>query len=161
MIGGVGHAKGDRRIGMKLLVPVDGSDGSLAALDIALTLAVLPGASVTVLQVIEDEGPLPTHDEQPPPGIDRVSYLAQLRFAKVAPLLARTQINWSRVIEEGSVPDAICKVAEREHSDMIVIGSRGLSAMGRLLLGSVSELVAKHAPCNVLIARPPAHRHPA
>lgn len=48
--------------------------------------------------------------------------------------------------------DAIIGVAEREHADLIVVGSRGRGLGGRPFLGSVSTRVAHHAPCPVLIA---------
>jgi nucleotide-binding universal stress UspA family protein len=38
-------------------------------------------------------------------------------------------------------------------ADLIVVGSRGKGGLRRLLLGSVAEFVARHAPCSVLIAR--------
>lgn len=140
-----------------VLVPVDGSESSLEALAVALELAAPAGASVTVLQVIEEEDPLPTHDDAPPPGVDRVTFLAERRFQSVAPILAATRVPWQRQITVGNVPKEICRAAEQDHSDMVIMGSRGLAAVTRLLLGSVSDYVAKHAPCSVLIARQP-HR---
>jgi nucleotide-binding universal stress UspA family protein len=48
--------------------------------------------------------------------------------------------------------DAIIGVAQREHADLIVVGSRGRSLGGRALLGSVSTRIVHHAPCAVLVA---------
>ncbi len=48
--------------------------------------------------------------------------------------------------------DAIIGVAEREHADLIVVGSRGRGLGGRAFLGSVSTRVVHHAPCAVLVA---------
>jgi nucleotide-binding universal stress UspA family protein len=39
-------------------------------------------------------------------------------------------------------------------ADVIVVGSHGRGAIERLLLGSVSEQVVRHAPCPVLVVRP-------
>lgn len=44
--------------------------------------------------------------------------------------------------------------------DLIVIGSRSLNALDRLLLGSTSEAVARHAPCAVLVVRPRPREKP-
>jgi nucleotide-binding universal stress UspA family protein len=48
----------------------------------------------------------------------------------------------------------IVSAAEAEHADMIVVGSHGRGAVGRLFLGSVSEHVVRNAPCPVLVVRP-------
>jgi nucleotide-binding universal stress UspA family protein len=54
---------------------------------------------------------------------------------------------------EGSPAEAIIDVAETRHSDVIVMGSRGISTLAGLLLGSTSQKVVSHAPCPVLIVR--------
>lgn len=48
---------------------------------------------------------------------------------------------------------AVLDVAERAGADLVVVGSRGLGATGRLLHGSVSTKVIHHAPCSVLVVR--------
>lgn len=55
----------------------------------------------------------------------------------------------------GSPADALIRDAARTDSDLIVVGSRGMGAMKRIMLGSVSESVLRHAACPVLIARRP------
>jgi nucleotide-binding universal stress UspA family protein len=49
----------------------------------------------------------------------------------------------------------ICQAAEREHADLIIMGSHGRTGLAHVVLGSVAERVARHAPCPVLIARLP------
>ena len=53
----------------------------------------------------------------------------------------------------GSPADVLIRDAERADSDLIVVGSRGMGALKRMMLGSVSETVLRHAACPVLIAR--------
>ena len=53
----------------------------------------------------------------------------------------------------GDAADAILDVAEEQKSDMIIVGSKGMTGATRFLLGSVPNKVSHHAPCSVLIVR--------
>jgi nucleotide-binding universal stress UspA family protein len=61
----------------------------------------------------------------------------------------------SSEVIEGSPRQVIADEAERWGADLIVMGSRGLGAWNRLLLGSVSSAVVHHAKCSVEIVRRP------
>ncbi|AWV69560.1 hypothetical protein B9T54_05115 [Leptospira borgpetersenii serovar Hardjo-bovis] len=54
---------------------------------------------------------------------------------------------------EGYPADTIVETATKGNYDMIVIGSRGLSAVGRFLVGSVSDRIVHHATCSVTVVR--------
>ena len=54
---------------------------------------------------------------------------------------------------QGDAADAILDIAEEQHSDLIVVGHRGMTGAKRFLLGSVPDKVSHHAPCSVLIVR--------
>ncbi len=58
-----------------------------------------------------------------------------------------TEVQFNHVV------DAIIRMATFNQSDILVVGSRGLSAHERLQLGSVSETALKYAPCSVLVVR--------
>ena len=60
---------------------------------------------------------------------------------------------------EGDPVDMILRAAEETHSDVIVMGTHGRTALARLLLGSVAESVLRKAPCPVLTAKPLAVRN--
>ncbi|PJZ70239.1 universal stress protein UspA [Leptospira perolatii] len=137
----------------KILVPVDGSDPSDRALDWALHLALVSKAEVLILEVVEDFGPLPGRYEAPPEGKDRVQWLSEKRFEHAHKLLDHSEVKWTRKVVEGYPAEEICKMAEKEKSDLIVIGSRGRSAIGRFIVGSVSDRVVHHAPCAVTVVR--------
>ena len=49
--------------------------------------------------------------------------------------------------------DTICAIAAEVDADVIVIGSHGRTGVKRLMLGSTSEHVVRHAPCPVLVVR--------
>jgi nucleotide-binding universal stress UspA family protein len=53
----------------------------------------------------------------------------------------------------GNPADEILKIAETHEADLIVTGAKGLGAIGRFLLGSVSTRVVQHAACSVLVVR--------
>lgn len=53
----------------------------------------------------------------------------------------------------GKADEEIVATAEDVGADLIVVGSRGLGTMQRMLVGSVSESVVRHAPCPVLVVR--------
>jgi len=57
------------------------------------------------------------------------------------------------VIEKGHVSDKIIEKAKEEKTDLIILGSRGLNNAKALFLGGVSQKVAAHAPCSVLIVK--------
>jgi len=135
-----------------ILVCIDGSEACLLALRWAVAMAKAFDAHLTLLEVIEDEGPLPTVSERIPADRGRTEYLANERFDKIASEHTHG-VRWERRVVEGSPPETICRAAESQHSDLIVIGSRGHGALARARLGSVSDYVARHAPCPVVIAR--------
>ena len=53
----------------------------------------------------------------------------------------------------GRVPEVICHVAQERNCDLIVVGSRGLTGLKRLMLGSISNAVAAKASCPVLVVK--------
>lgn len=138
----------------KILVPVDGSKDSAHALEAAEAMARNAKATLTVLEVVEEFGPLPGYYEAAPAGQDRTKWISDQRFEKVHPILEETSVKWDRKVVEGFPADKIVEVAEEGKYDLIVIGSRGLSALGRFLMGSVSDRVIHHAPCSVMVVRP-------
>jgi nucleotide-binding universal stress UspA family protein len=56
-------------------------------------------------------------------------------------------------LRSGHPADSLLRGAEEQKADLIVVGSRGASAIERFLLGSTSEKVLRHAPCSVLMVR--------
>ena len=65
------------------------------------------------------------------------------------------------ILREGHVAKCIIDAAEEFGTELVVVGSRGLSGVHRFLLGSVSQKTMKYAPCSVLVARPPGDLTPS
>jgi nucleotide-binding universal stress UspA family protein len=58
------------------------------------------------------------------------------------------------LVWDGDPGGSIAAAAEAEAADLVVVGTRGRSGAGRMLLGSVSDHVVRHATCPVLVVRP-------
>lgn len=80
--------------------------------------------------------------------------LASENMSKVEPLLRELDGTVDEIIVEGHVGHSIVEAATKLNADLIVVGAKGHSAIHRMLLGSVSDYVASHADCSVLVVRP-------
>ena len=58
-------------------------------------------------------------------------------------------------VRRGDAAASLIDVAAERQARLIVVGPRGETTAAQLLLGSVSETVAAHAPCDVMIVREP------
>ncbi|CCO08294.1 universal stress protein [Desulforamulus hydrothermalis] len=141
---------------MKILLPTDGSPNALRAVHYVIKLA-RQGLSIdlTLLSVI----PL-TEDVAVFLGISKEEYLrlSQLRvnptFEHYRELFSNiNNIQTSYLILQGDPAEEIVKLAETDRYDAIVIGSRGLSPVKELFLGSVSHKVVQMAKCPVVIVK--------
>jgi nucleotide-binding universal stress UspA family protein len=72
----------------------------------------------------------------------------------MSPVPVETRVGVGEAVWE------ICKLAEREHADLIIMGSHGRTGLSHVFLGSVAERVVRHAPCPVLVARLPKQKTP-
>jgi nucleotide-binding universal stress UspA family protein len=68
------------------------------------------------------------------------------------------RVRVESLVMEGDPVTMILRAAEETHSDVIVMGTHGRTAVARLLLGSVAEGVLRKDPCPVLTAKPVAER---
>jgi nucleotide-binding universal stress UspA family protein len=132
-----------------VLVAVDGSDHSVAALDFAFDVARRTGASVVAAHVWW-AGPLASdaevHHRAETAGTVLSEALEPWRAKFPDVRLAETLLRSASVAEE--------LVAESAHAGLLVVGTRGHGGFAGLLLGSVSLSVAQHAHCPVAIVRP-------
>ena len=148
---------------MKILLAVDGSDYSDAAVEEILKRPWPPQSEVKVITAAET--PIIVGME---PWVASPEYYeiveksvreAAKAFIESALLKLKTieskTLKISSEIIQGSPRQVIVEEAERWGADLIVMGSRGLGAWNRLLLGSVSSAVVHHAKCSVEIVRKP------
>lgn len=140
----------------RILWATDFSAASEAAWPYVLKLADLLAAEVIMLHVVRPAElvGLADHPVPPPKGwMER--YLAPLedeldrrvRAVEAIGLRAR------RKIVVGAAADGIVTEAQEEQADLIVIGTRGRTGLGHILLGSVAQAVIRKAACPVLAVR--------
>ena len=140
---------------MKLLLATDGSEYSDGAARFLARFDFSQTDEIMVLHVIPGV-PFP-HSGGP--------YNAELMLLgeELAPriidatagLMKGLRANVSTVVTTGHPAEAIIDVAAQSGSDMIVMGNRGMKAIGSLLLGSVTRAVAINYPRSVLVVKPP------
>ena len=82
---------------------------------------------------------------------------AKRHLMEVATLFDGANVTIEQEVLEGPIGPSIVKDADRFEADLMVIGATGQSAIARVLLGSVSDHVATHAPCSVLVVRGESH----
>ena len=146
---------------MKILLAVDGSDYSDAAVDAVAERPWPDGSTVKIISAVE----LPYLATTEPWALPD-SYYAQTEQvaneqAEEAVREARHRLEAGREkpieiigeVRAGRAEDVIIEEAEQWGADLIVMGSHGYRGVTRFLLGSVSHAVATHAPCSIEIVR--------
>lgn len=138
----------------RILVPVDFSDSSMQAIEMAVNIA--PQATVTVLHAFD----APLVGQMRLYGVSHETieaYRAQVRterISKMQQLMVKADLkenSWSRLVELGEAPDVILKQAEVLESDLIIIGRHGQSALEDMIVGSVTQQVIEESTCDVLV----------
>lgn len=146
----------------KIIVSTDGSQDSRKAIDAAIFLAKQNTSELIVVHVVSEALPA----QYAPIGInepvaDYSSYFSAIEqkgkklvdetveMARKAGISAKGQVL--RTIS--STVEAILEISDKEHVDLIVVGTRGLGGFRKLLLGSVSSGIVAHATCSVLVVR--------
>ncbi len=144
---------------MKILVPVDGSSHSKKALKFACKFAHVYDAKMLVLHVIHNApgsdtlafGSASVTIEASQENLDKAG--ASLMKA-VKELVAKSECRDVETIVRGGLPtQQILNCVKKERVDIVVMGSRGLSDIKGLLLGSVSHQVNSLAKCTCITVR--------
>jgi nucleotide-binding universal stress UspA family protein len=125
-----------------ILHPTDFSERSGYALQLACSLARDHGARLVIVHVM----PVPLVQEKRLYREEMAGELNRLGAPDV-----RVQVEHR--LEEGDAARQILRVAQEIGCDLIVLGTRGRTGLGRLLMGSVAEQVLRRASCPVLTVR--------
>jgi nucleotide-binding universal stress UspA family protein len=134
----------------KIIVPIDFSDDSLAAVDTALALVDDP-AHVLVVHVLQELTPAEPGEVWP--AVDSEER-AQHAIKVIRDRLSDAKYERLSVnVVVGDPGHEIADLAAREKADLIVLPSHGRTGLKRLLIGSVAERVVRLAHCPVLVLR--------
>lgn len=153
---------------MKILVCVDGSEHSQKALEMAakigggcnvkevLVIYVYDSMSDIYLSFLGDEGGGITEEqmEHMRKAMEMAKKDKKKILTKASDFFKKKGIMSHTIFKEGHPSHTIVNVAHEENVDMIVIGSRGLSGLKKVFLGSVSNAVVQEAKdCSILIVK--------
>lgn len=132
----------------KILVPMDFSDCSKKALQYAIPLARQFGAELELVHVVE---PYPSIPEMGPVEVETLQDARTTLEATRRTIGEGVRAHAS--LRSGAPYVEIVEAASELGTDLIIISTHGHKGLTRMLLGSTTEKVVRHAPCPVLIVR--------
>jgi nucleotide-binding universal stress UspA family protein len=138
-----------------ILVPIDFSDHAASVIEWAAHLAEEHGSKLVLLHAYH----LPVEFQQleaaylPPDFWSNVKSEAKTQLERHAEELRARGLTVEAEVREGYPATVIEEEAGRVSADLVVIGTRGLSGLKHLFLGSVAERVVQRAPCPVLTVK--------
>ncbi len=139
----------------KILLPIDFSPSSQAALEMAADLAAHFHAELYLVNVIP-MFPTTTLPDFVPEAefIQQARAFAERNLAKCHAVLAARGVKLTSSVEVGNdIAGNIMEVIDREHIDMLVISTHGISGWHPLVFGSIAEKVVKLVQCPLLLLR--------
>ncbi|HEY8238598.1 MAG TPA: universal stress protein [Candidatus Limnocylindrales bacterium] len=144
-------ASGADRSIRRILLATDLSTASEGASEQALQLSRDLRADLLVVSVIDPASVLPLGPSSARMDQRRAAREAVAQAIVVNGVRAGVKVNF--LVWEGEPGPAIVEAAIAEDADLVVVGTHGRSRVGRMVLGSVSDHVVRHAPCPILIVR--------
>lgn len=140
----------------KIILATDFSDVSKNATSYALLLARTNKAELKALHVFDTSAwNIPAHDYlETDVIIESLEEAIQKGKNTLKKLAESLDQKVETIFKEGDPCHEIIHTAEKENADLIVLGTHGYKGWRRFTLGSVAELVVRHAPCAVLTVRP-------
>lgn len=140
---------------MKILVPVDGSKASLNAVKYAAKLSgnMRSADTITLITVHDDQGL--RHAKQFVGKAEIADYLREISEKELKSsiaILKKAGIKYTSIIQTGPVSAAIANTANKGY-DMVIMGTKGRSALADLLIGSVAQRVIASCKKPVVLVK--------
>jgi len=142
----------------KILVPIDGSLQSDAAVDLALRMAAASNANVTFVHAVELSriaalsGPSAI---DPSIAIDAACQAGNAILGDAKQKATDCGVSSETLLLEDECIRSVMAAARQIKADLIVVGSHGRSGISRALLGSVAEGILRHSNVPVLVCHAP------
>jgi nucleotide-binding universal stress UspA family protein len=136
-----------------VLVGVDRSEPSLAALELAADVAQLLGGSLSVLEVVEYVPPFPLGPStaRTSEGEERAPERVMVLLEEEARRIRRRGVGVQVIVRSGDPAPTLLEVADDIDADLVVVGTRGRGGQADPLLGSVARTVADRARRPTLV----------
>ncbi|MEN3004538.1 universal stress protein [Dehalobacterium formicoaceticum] len=146
--------KGSEMMFEKIMVAIDGSAHSMKAVDASIELAKKGNGQVDIIYVT----PVLAHYMRDSAQMivalgKKLTEEANSIMEEATNKFKDSGVEYITTIKTGDAADVIIREAEEKGTQVIVMGSRGLGAISRFVIGSVSTKVLTHAPCSVFIIR--------
>ncbi len=141
-----------------IIVPVDGSEPSNAAVTFALRMANEDHASVTFAHAIEVTKIIAMTSASsigPSYAVDAARDAGKEILEEAKAQAKDASIDASTELVEGDCVSSLLALAQAKKADLIVVGSHGRSGLSRALLGSVAEGILRRSPIPVLVTHAP------
>jgi nucleotide-binding universal stress UspA family protein len=135
----------------KILVAFDDSEASYRAFDFAADLAERFKAKLILLAIVRL--PEPTTSLEMGAMLDDAKEHYEKAFQELRDRTNPKSIDFVAYVEVGHPAEHLVALAEKEHVDLIVMGRRGRTQVGRFILGSTSERVLRYAHCAVTVVK--------
>ena len=139
-----------------ILVPIDLSNQSTRAFEVALDLAKKYNSEITILTCLEVDAQHHLYYESRASSqlIKKQSKVVKKHFEKLESLAKKNNVSVkSQILTSGSAVSNIVTFAKSKKYDLIVIGSHGRTGFNKWLLGSVANGVSQKTNCPVLIVK--------
>ena len=138
----------------KIIVAVDGSEQGEKAFEKAVSIAAENNAELILAHVIDTRSfaTVAAFDQSVASKADEFAKEIMDKYTRKAAQGGVAKVE--KAIEFGSPRAVIPRdIAEKYDADLIICGATGLNTVERFIIGSVSEGIARNAPCDVLIVR--------
>lgn len=118
----------------------------LMAKDYALQLLILHVVTETPPYFVAEAG-------TPPENLLADTEAEGRQILAAAAARAAADVTFTTELSWGRVPEVVCRTAQEQACDLIIVGSRALKGFKRLMIGSISNAIASKAPCPILIVK--------